>query len=130
VVQYIEAIGAAPLILREEITTGIASETLEDVAERIGFAVVLLTPDDVAHPASKPEDNRQRPSQNVVLELGYLAAKLGRSKILVFTNGDIELPNYVLGLNCEAIDRNEGWKLCLARELKNAGFQVDLNGAL
>jgi hypothetical protein len=36
----------------------------------------------------------------------------------------------VLGLNTVAIDNHEGWKMHLARELRSAGFQIDLNGAL
>jgi hypothetical protein len=36
----------------------------------------------------------------------------------------------VLGINIVVIDNHEGWKMRLARELRSAGFQIDLNGAL
>jgi Predicted nucleotide-binding protein containing TIR-like domain len=78
-----------------------------------------------------PESERKlRPRQNVVLELGYFAAKLGRDKTFVLTKGEIELPSDMLGLVYAPMDKGEGWKMQLARELKAAGFAVDLNRAI
>jgi predicted nucleotide-binding protein len=130
--RYLEDIGIAPLVLREATYSGasVPSEPLVDIAERAGFAVVLMTPDDIAHPTSKPAEKKRRPSQNVVFELGYLAATLGRNKILVLTKGELELPAYVLGMSNEPVDLGEGWKLRVARELKSVGFKIDVNGAL
>ena len=39
------------------------------------------------------------------------------------------MPSDVFGLY-EAMDKSEGWKMRLARELKAAGFSVDLNKAI
>ena len=78
----------------------------------------------------KEEEKKNRPRQNVVLELGYFAAKLGRSKTLVLTKGSVDMPSDVFGLVYEAMDKSEGWKMRLARELKAAGFSVDLNKAI
>jgi predicted nucleotide-binding protein len=63
----------------------------------------------------------------VVLELGYFAAQLGRRKTLVPIKGDVELPSDILGLVYDVMDNSEGWKMRLARELKAAGFTIDLN---
>lgn len=130
--RYFEAIGVAPLVLREATVGDAASvgEELARMAAQAKFAVVLLTPDEVGYPASLPGEKRSRPAQALVLELGYIAAKLGTDKVLVLTQGNLEIATHVLGLNTVAIDNHEGWKMHLARELRSAGFQIDLNGAL
>jgi len=64
-----------------------------------------------------------------VLELGYFSAKLGRSRTFVLRKGDIEVPSDLLGLVYEPLDDSDGWKLRLAKELRAAGFKVDLNRA-
>ncbi|SRR6266852_3176312 len=47
----------------------------------VGYACVLLTPDDEGHLAGKPEDKKYRARQNVVLELGMVLARLGRRRV-------------------------------------------------
>jgi len=131
VARFLEQLGVAPVILQEQINRGMTViEKFEDFADRAGFAVVLMTPDDYGYPVSAEEEKKHRPRQNVVLELGYFAAKLGRERTFVLTKGSIEMPSDVLGLVYEPMDRSEGWKLKLARELKAAGFDVDFNRAL
>jgi predicted nucleotide-binding protein len=131
VARFLEQLGVQPVILQEQINRGMTViEKFEDFASRAGFAVVLMTPDDFGYPAGKEEEKQHRPRQNVVLELGYFAAKLGREKTFVLTKGDVEMPSDVLGLVYEPMDRSEGWKMKLARELKAAGFQIDLNKAI
>ena len=105
-------------------------EKFEDFAARAGFAVVLITPDDQGFPKGKKDQKKYRARQNVILELGYFAAKLGRHRTVVLTNGEIELPSDVLGLVYKNMDKGEGWKMKLARELKAAGFEIDLNKAV
>jgi len=131
VARFIEQLGIEPVILQEQINRGMTIiEKFEDVAARAGFAVVLMTPDDMGYPAGNAEEVTCRPRQNVVLELGYFVGKLGREKTLVLTKGKLEMPSDVLGLVYESMDRGEGWKLRLARELKAAGYSVDLNRAV
>lgn len=131
VARFLEQIGVTPVILQEQINRGMTViEKFEDFASRAGFAVVLMTPDDVGYPVGKEQEKKIRPRQNVVLELGYFAAKLGRSKTLVLTKGDVEMPSDVFGLIYESMDKNDGWKMRLARELKAAGFAIDMNKAI
>ena len=66
----------------------------------------------------------------VSIELGYFVAKLGRSKTIVLTKGDVEMPSDVFGLVYESMDNNDGWKMRLAKELKAAGFTIDMNKAI
>lgn len=128
VARFLEQLGITPVVLQEQISRGMTViEKFQDLASRAGFAVVLMTADDIGYPVSKEGEKKHRPRQNVVLELGYFAARLGRSKTLVLIKGDVELPSDILGLVYEPMDKNEGWKMRLARELKAAGFTVDLN---
>lgn len=132
---------AARVVLQEQINRGMTViEKFGDFASRAGFAVVLMTPDDMRHPAGREQEKNCRPRQNVVLEfaggrsgtgeLGYFVGRLGRSRTLVLTKGTVELPSDVLGLVYEPMDRGEGWKIRLARELKASGFEIDLNRAI
>ena len=131
VARFLEQLGVVPVILQEQINRGMTViEKFEDFASRAGFAVVLMTPDDLGHAVGVEQDKKHRPRQNVVLELGYFAAKLGRDKTFVLLKGEIEMPSDVLGLVYETMDRSEGWKIRLARELKAAGFSIDLNKAI
>lgn len=62
---------------------------------QVHFAVVLLSPDDVAYPRdAKPEEVRYRARQNVIFELGYFVGKLGRERVLVLYRKDdsFEMP--------------------------------------
>lgn len=91
VARFIEQLGVTPVILQEQINRGMTViEKFEDFAARAGFAVVLMTPDDIGHPVGKDDEKAPRPRQNVVLELGYFAALLGRGKTFVLTKGEIE----------------------------------------
>lgn len=131
VARFLTQLGVEPVILQEQINRGMTViEKFEDFASRAGFAVVLMTPDDYGYPVSNEQAKMHRPRQNVVLELGYFAAKLGREKTFVLLKGDIEMPSDVMGLVYEQMDNSEGWKIRLARELKACGFQVDLNKAI
>lgn len=40
------------------------------------------------------------------------------------------MPSDIMGLVYEKMDNSEGWKMRLARELKGAGFDIDLNRAI
>jgi predicted nucleotide-binding protein len=98
----------------------------------VGYAVVLLTPDDVG--AKKPadralgsEDLRFRARQNVILELGYFLAFLGRNKVCALTVNDLELPSDVAGIVYVPVDAAGAWKFRLAREMEESGIQIDFN---
>jgi predicted nucleotide-binding protein len=131
VARFIEQLGVTPVILQEQINKGMTIlEKFEEFSSRAGFAVVLITPDDYGYPVGKEQERQLRPRQNVVLELGYFYSRLGREKTLVLTKGKIEMPSDIFGIVYQSMDDNEGWKMRLARELKAAGFKVDLNKAI
>jgi len=131
VARFLEKLGVEPVILQEQINKGMTIiEKFQEFAKRAGFAVILITPDDYGYPTGKEEQKKHRARQNVILELGYFTALLGRDRTMVLVKGDIELPSDVIGVTYERIDDNEGWKIRLARELREAGFKVSLDSAL
>jgi predicted nucleotide-binding protein len=68
-----------------------------------------------------------RARQNVILEVGYFIGLLGREKVTVLYRGDVELPSDMLGIVYTNLDESGGWKLALAKELKQGGYEIDLN---
>jgi hypothetical protein len=115
-------------VLREKVNRGMTLiEKFENFAAKAGFAVVILSPDDVGGLRGKDSETRPRARQNVILELGYFLASLGRSRVFVLSTGDVELPSDFVGVVYHPYDEAGGWQLVLARELKSAGYSVDLN---
>ena len=94
------------------------------------YAVVVLSPDDVGASASTQKKLNQRARQNVILELGYFVAKLSRSRVCALHKGEVELPTDILGVVYIPLDTAGAWRVLLARELRTAGFSVDLNTAM
>lgn len=96
-------------------------------AKAASFAVVILTPDDVGGLVADAEQPRAR--QNVVFELGLFVGMLGRSRVATLLEPTVELPTDFSGVVYIALS-GEGWQIELARELKAAGVEVDLDKVL
>ena len=97
------------------------------------MAVVIMTPDDVGtnrDNASKPAAWKQRARQDVVLELGFFAGKLGRSRVCVLYKEGVELPSDYHGVVYIPLDSSGAWRLNLAKEMKSTGMNVDLNNVI
>jgi predicted nucleotide-binding protein len=132
VARFIERLGLQAIILHEQANLGkTIIEKLEHHAD-VGFAVILLTPDDVgaskaAHQAGQPLNDRAR--QNVIFEHGCFIGKLGRDKVCALYKG-VEIPSDLQGVLYVPLDDAGAWKLSLAKEMQAAGMNVDLNKAL
>jgi len=131
VARFLEKLGLQPVILHEQPNKGrTIIEKFVDYSD-VGFAVVLLTADDAGGLAgSEPSKLKPRARQNVVFELGYFLAKLGRERVCALHQAGIELPSDYHGVLYIPIDQGDSWRLQLARELKAVGFPVDLNLAM
>ena len=64
----------------------------------VGFACVLLTPDDEGYPSGKAEQKRYRARQNVILELGMVLGRLGRKRVAILYKESVEQPSDIAGL--------------------------------
>jgi predicted nucleotide-binding protein len=127
VARFLEKIGLEVIVLREEPDQGrTIIEKFEDCADEVGFAVVLLTPDDIGG-AAAAQANAVRARQNVIFELGYFVSKLGRGRACLLRKGDVEIPSDLYGVIYTEMDDKEGWKLRLVKELKAAKLDFDAN---
>ena len=130
VARFLEKLELEPVILHEQPNKGrTIIEKFVDYAD-VGFAVVLLTPDDVGAIKGQEADLRPRARQNVVFEFGYFIGRLGRENVCALVKGDVERPSDYDGVLYVPLDENDGWKMRILRELKAAGFEVDANQAL
>lgn len=128
--RFLEKLKIEPVILHEQPNEGrTIIEKFEDYAD-VGFAVVLLTPDDTGASKRKLVETKDRARQNVVFEFGYFVGKLERNRVCALVKGDIEKPSDLDGVVYIPLDERDGWKLQLVRELNAAGFAVDANLAL
>jgi len=123
--------GLDPLILDQLPSEGqTIIEKLEKYAgEDVRFAVVLATPDDEGHVRGKPDEKKYRARQNVVLELGLLLSKLGRSKVAILMKDQehMERPSDIQGLiYLPFIDNVEDVKVQLAKEMDKQGLEIDV----
>jgi predicted nucleotide-binding protein len=129
VARFVERIGFQAVILAEQANQGRTIIEKVEAHGDVGFAVVLLTPDDQG--CVRGGTLQPRPRQNVLLELGYFLGRLGRANVCALaTASTMELPTDFAGVVWESFDPSGGWKAALARELRAAGFEVDLNKAL
>jgi predicted nucleotide-binding protein len=127
VARFVDKLEIKPVVLFEEAGKGqTIIEKLESNSD-VSFALVLLTPDDLGRAAEEDGELHPRARQNVVLELGYFLAKLGRANVAVLYDERVELPSDYRGVEYVPIDKKGAWKLRLAQELKAAGLTFDMN---
>ncbi len=131
VARFLEKIELNPIILEEESDEGdTIIEKLERCASDVEFAIALLTPDDVGALKSNSENLKDRVRQNVILELGYFTGKIGRKRICILNKDVEEIPSDYQGILYIPLDGKESWKISLAKQLKSAGFKINLDKIL
>ncbi len=122
-----ERLGAAPVVLHEQPNRGRTIIEKLEAYSQVSYAVVLLTPDDIGRAKDDIGAERDRARQNVVFELGMFIGKLGRSQVCALHKGSLELPSDVDGVLYVPMDSGGAWRLTLAKELRDAGFEVDMS---
>lgn len=124
--QLIKDLGLEPVILHEEPDKG---QTIIEKLERctdVGFGIILYTPCD--HGGEMGSGSMMpRARQNVVFEHGMLIGKLGRGRVCALLKGGIEKPSDISGIIYKTIDDKGMWKIEVAKELDEAGYDVDMN---
>lgn len=109
-------------------------EKFEKEASRCEYAVILCSADDEGRirvkGRAKENTLRPRARQNVVLELGYFLARLGRQNLFVLhPQESIEQASDFSGIIYQTYDKAGLWKAKLVRELKKAGFKISAKSA-
>ena len=128
VARFIQALGFEPIILHERANEGRTIIEKVEAHGGVGFAVVLLTPDDEG--CEKGGTPIPRARQNVVLELGYFIGRLGRNRVCALKRGELEIPSDFGGVVYEPFDASGGWKQKLGRELEAGGYKIDWNAVM
>lgn len=124
VARFLMQLGFEPIILHEQANKGRTVMEKVEAHGQVGFAVVLLTPDDEG--CAKGGTPEPRARQNVLLELGYFLGRLGRDKVCALKRGTLEIPSDFAGVVWESME-GSSWKQALGRELKAAGYEIDWN---
>ena len=125
--QVLSQLGLDPVVLQDLPNQGrTIIEKFEDHA-RVGFAVVVCTPDDQGKLAQGDAKPQPRVRQNVVFEWGYFIGKLGRARVCALVKGGVEIHSDYDGVLCIEMDDKKDWRLELIRELKKARYAIDAN---
>jgi predicted nucleotide-binding protein len=147
-------LGFNPIVLHEQASGGSLTlvEKLEKYARGVGYAFVILTPEDVGgHKdemkkklgASEPwfkrpvvsmganimgdvlEDFEPRARQNVIFEMGYFFALLGRKNVCCLLKGKMEKPTDIDGVEYGHFDASiNEVKGKIIKELREAGYEI------
>ncbi len=130
VARVLEKLGLKPIILHDQPNKGrTIIEKFTNYSD-VSFAVILLSPDDLAFTGTMaPSSAKPRARQNVILELGFFLGRLGRDRVFPLYCGDrnFEIPSDYSGVIYTPFDEAGSWRVELLRELKSCGFNVDAN---
>jgi predicted nucleotide-binding protein len=130
VARFLERLDLEVTILHEQPDKGRTVIEKFEANVTVGYAVVLLTADDVGAPRTSPTELQPRARQNVLLELGYFLGILGRTHVCALREEGVEIPSDLAGVLYIPFDAAGAWRLRLATEIKASGIAVDLNRAM
>jgi predicted nucleotide-binding protein len=129
VARFVEKLNLEAIILHERPNKGRTIITkFQEESDGVGFAVVLMTPDDEGRAASAA-NAKPRARQNVVFELGFFIGKLGPGRVAALVKGDIEKPSDLDGVVYISLDSAD-WRVNLATEFRAAGLAGDWSKVL
>jgi hypothetical protein len=127
--QFLIEQGLVPVVLHRQPDQGMTViEKFEQYAD-VGFAIVLLTPDDIAFPATTDDLTRDsgtlRARPNVLFEFGYFVGRLGRDRVCCLYTGGVDLPSDLAGLLYKQYVRAPDEVFYeLLKELRAAGYEI------
>lgn len=123
VARIVEKQGLEAIILSEQANRG--KTIIEKFEENVdvGAAICLFTGDDYGKAKDATSENL-RARQNVVFEAGYFMGKLGREKVILIADANIEVPSDLQGV---VYTSKNMWQTDVLRELKAIGYKVDFN---
>lgn len=128
---FLHEIGLEPIVLHRQADEGqTIIEKFEKHAE-VGYAFILLTPDEVAYLAEEdalPDNERskeRRARPNVIFEFGYFVGRLGRSRVCCIYTADVSLPSDVHGMIYKKFNNSiDEVAYGIMKDLKASGYVV------
>ena len=131
--RFLREIGLEPVVLHRQPDQGRTIIEKFEQHSDVGYAFILLTPDEIAYPIDQAElenavrskEKRARP--NVIFEFGYFVGKLGRSRMCCLFKEGVVLPSDLDGLIYKKIDGSlDSQTFAIIKDLKAAGYEVQL----
>ncbi len=95
----------------------------------IVFVLVLLDAEEYGYPKGQPDQEKPRAAQKLLFELGYMMGKLKNLVCALYEEG-LDFPFEYKGEIFVPMDSGGLWKLIVARAMKMAEVEVDLNKAI
>ena len=115
---FLLKLGLHPIIISDKPDKGRTILTkIKESVEECSYSIVLFTPDDKGSLATETEKTNFRARENVLIELGYVIAKLGSEKVSVLKKGETNIPSDIQGLSLVLREEAE-WKHHLVRNMK------------
>jgi len=128
---FLHEIGLEPVVLHRQADEGMTIIEKFEKHSEVGYAFILLTPDEVAYLAAeeaKPDVERQkefRARPNVIFEFGYFVGKLGRSRVCCLYTGNVSLPSDVSGMIYKRYEKSiEEVAYSVIKDLKASGYAL------
>lgn len=104
---FLVKLGLNPIILDEQDDKGMTIiEMFEYYAGVCSFAFILVTPDDQMSASEKSDKAMWRARQNVIMELGWFIAHLGRERVAILYRAGAEIPSDIHGVLYARFDRS------------------------
>lgn len=121
--ELLRKLGLEPIVLKDQVSqSSTVIEKIEKYTTNIGFGIILYTECDWG---GKERDKlKRRARQNVILEHGYLMAKLGRENTVALIKGTVETPGDISGVVYTQMDPHNAWQYKLVDELKASGYKI------
>jgi predicted nucleotide-binding protein len=128
---FIHHIGLEPVVLHRQPDKGRTIIEKFEQHSDVGYAFILLTPDDVAYTRyqeSLDDTLRKkeiRARQNVIFEFGYFVGKLGRNRVCCIYKEGVDIPSDLGGLTYKKVDDSvDPQAFSIIKELQAAGYKL------
>jgi predicted nucleotide-binding protein len=125
VAKFLEKRGLQAVMLKDQPIIGQAILDAFERCTNVQFAIILMTPDDEGR--LKGDGALQpRARQNVIFELGFLLAKLGRNNVVALCSQGIPLdwPSNYKGVLYQELDPFGEWQDKICSTMRAAGVQL------
>jgi predicted nucleotide-binding protein len=127
---FLSQLDFQPIILHERADSGqtLYSKLLGEASD-VGYAFILLTPDDKGGRAAS-DTLMPRARQNVVFEHGLFTGYLSPNRVCAIIRGSVEIPSDLNGVVYKQVPDGgsiNSIAFDIARELRAAGYIVDMN---
>ena len=130
---FLTELGLEPIVLHRKADEGLTVIEKFEKHSDVGYAFILLTPDDIGYPVSQESRSdterrkEARARQNVIFEFGYFLAKLGRQRVCCLYKEGVTLPTDVSGILYKKVQNAvEEVAFSILKDLKAAGYKVSL----